>query len=327
MKSQLSSTKAEQHFFASIKNWYRDTYVKKDGTSPLYIYVYVKREKVVFNTGVAVKKNFWDYESESIRRNHPKASDLNLIHNNCRSRINDIFVRYKLQNEELTPQLLRKEYATPTSYIDFYAFAEHVLRSRRNELSPGTYKHHNSFLKKLREYKKKLMFSEIDREFITSYMKHLKKVYMNSPATIVQNMNKFKVYLNLARRQGIMRKNPFDEIKLPRVKSDRVFLTDDELRTLIDKYTKNELPEAYNYTLMIFLFACFTSLRISDVREFKMTFSEWRSVIKAKQNGFKILKGQTYLRQFNRDSGNNAWTFRAIPEINKICLKFDLYSE
>jgi integrase/recombinase XerD len=257
-------------FVMKHENWYRDTYIKKDGTSPLYVYVYVKREKVVFNTGVAVKKSLWDYESESIRRSHPKASDLNLIHNSCRSRINDIFVKYRLQNIELTPQLLRKEYVTPTSYIDFYAFADHVLKSRKNELSEGTYKHHKTFLNKLTEYRAKLMFSEIDREFIVSYTKHLVKFYKNGPGTINHNLNKFKFYLNQAKRQGIIRRNPFDDIKLKKVQANRSFLTEDELRILIAKYHNRDFEEAYHYTILLFLFACFTSLRISDVREFKM---------------------------------------------------------
>ena len=56
----------------------------------------------------------------------------------------------------------------------------------------------------------------------------------------------------------------------------------------------------------------------------KFTFSEYRSIIKAKQNNHKIQVGENYLYQFNVDGGDN-WSFRAIPEIHKICLKYDLY--
>lgn len=56
------------------------------------------------------------------------------------------------------------------------------------------------------------------------------------------------------------------------------------------------------------------------------TFAEYRAIVTAKWNGKKILKGQKYIRQFNTDGGHT-WTFRAIPEIHKICVKYNLYDE
>lgn len=57
-----------------------------------------------------------------------------------------------------------------------------------------------------------------------------------------------------------------------------------------------------------------------------LTFSEYRTVVRAKWNGKKILKGQTYIRQFNGDETiGDTWTYRAIPEIHKICVKYKLY--
>ena len=54
------------------------------------------------------------------------------------------------------------------------------------------------------------------------------------------------------------------------------------------------------------------------------TFTEKRAVVKARTNRQKILKGEMYIRQFNTDGGNT-WTFRAIPEIHKICINHELY--
>lgn len=65
----------------------------------------------------------------------------------------------------------------------------------------------------------------------------------------------------------------------------------------------------------------------SDICDLGLTFTEYRSVVKAKQNNSRILKGETYLRQFNRDDSNNTWVFRAIPEIHEICIKYKLYEE
>lgn len=63
-----------------------------------------------------------------------------------------------------------------------------------------------------------------------------------------------------------------------------------------------------------------------DYRFGTWTFAEMRLIIKAKQDGWKIKKGQSYIRQYNTESGE-VWTFKCRPEIHQICIKHDLYPE
>ena len=72
--------------------------------------------------------------------------------------------------------------------------------------------------------------------------------------------------------------------------------------------------------------ACDFIFALDDLFYIGLTFAEKRSIVKAKQKKYKILKGEKYERQFNTD-GIHAWTFRAIPEMHKICIKHDLYKE
>ena len=55
-----------------------------------------------------------------------------------------------------------------------------------------------------------------------------------------------------------------------------------------------------------------------------LTGDEWNCWLAAKENGFKIKKGQKYVRQNNKSYGD-MYTFTAIPAIHNICLKYDLY--
>jgi hypothetical protein len=57
-----------------------------------------------------------------------------------------------------------------------------------------------------------------------------------------------------------------------------------------------------------------------------MTFAERRLVVKARQKDWKILPGEKYLYQFLVEDGDK-WSFRAIPEMHDICLKYDCYPE
>lgn len=55
-------------------------------------------------------------------------------------------------------------------------------------------------------------------------------------------------------------------------------------------------------------------------------YSEKREIIRAKRNNWTIQPGDKYLRQAIVFEGRMD-TFRAIPEMHEICLKYDLYQE
>jgi len=60
------------------------------------------------------------------------------------------------------------------------------------------------------------------------------------------------------------------------------------------------------------------------IENWGLNFSEYRSYIKARNTGFKIKKGQTYNRTKHKWDGE-FYTFRAIPEIDAICQRLDVY--
>jgi hypothetical protein len=58
----------------------------------------------------------------------------------------------------------------------------------------------------------------------------------------------------------------------------------------------------------------------------KFTFSEKRDIVKAKRNGWKVKKGEKYIRQFNTEGGDT-WAYIAIPAMDELCQKYDLFPE
>lgn len=57
----------------------------------------------------------------------------------------------------------------------------------------------------------------------------------------------------------------------------------------------------------------------------RFTFAELRQIVKARKKGWKILKGEKYIRQTCKN--DHIYAFKAIPEIHKICIKYDMYHE
>ena len=58
-----------------------------------------------------------------------------------------------------------------------------------------------------------------------------------------------------------------------------------------------------------------------------LTFAERRAVIKARQNGWRIMKGEKHLQATIIGCENEIISWRAIPEIHAICLKYDIYED
>ena len=54
------------------------------------------------------------------------------------------------------------------------------------------------------------------------------------------------------------------------------------------------------------------------------TYGELRTVAKARRNCWRILPGQEYITRVSV-SGGELYVFRAIPEIDAICHKYEIY--
>lgn len=124
-------------------------------------------------------------------------------------------------------------------------------------------------MKKMQGFKPNLMFTDITEDFINDLKKHFKITHKNSANTIHKNIGTFKAYLNLAIRKKVILENPMKNIKSKRTKPDRVYLNEAELLKFIKHYKENSFDKNIHHVLRLFLFSCFTGLRLSDVKALK----------------------------------------------------------
>ncbi len=238
-------------------------YTRKDGTKPIRITVYSHKQTIHIPTKVYVNPQQFDETRGIIKGKSKEARDGNLIIDNICKDLTDIIVKYRLMNANLTPKKLYQEYKNPSYELDFHLFLDNAIKER-SELEWSTQKHHLSIAAKLKEFQKELPFSEVDVDFLIRFERWLAYTKNNKPNTVHSNMKALKAYLNIARRKGIIRINPFEEHKITKVKTDRVFLTKDELQHLYVNRRDMKLDNTEIRVLRHFLFMCFTALRISD---------------------------------------------------------------
>ena len=251
---------------ASPKLYINEKAPKKDGSVAIYVLIHLGGKSIKINTKVSAKPENIDFKRRKIKGNNPSVKDDNLIIESCFSRINEIQVRYRLQQKELTPDLLIREYKTPTFYIDFFDWMDKRIseRVKQKEITASSEKTQRQCLNRLKKYKAALSFAEIDLKFIRGFKNYCRTSLNIGINTTSKTLDTFQTYLNIARRDEIIQYNPFDNFSFQGTEPTRVFLTEKELQLLTKLYDKESLPNHLQRTLRHFLFMSFTSLRISD---------------------------------------------------------------
>ncbi len=123
---------------------------------------------------------------------------------------------------------------------------------------------------------------KIDKKFLIGFLQYLQNEHTNvtyknsvrhlTEGSLKQYQQQLVTILNAAVNEDIIDRNPFSELKTNETfstpESNRVYLTVEELKLFIDaKYKTRNVVAKENK--MAFIFACFTGLRISDLRSLR----------------------------------------------------------
>jgi site-specific recombinase XerD len=248
----------------AVKVFINNNSLKKNGEAAVYLIVHLGYKSLKFHTGVSCVPDDFNEKTLRIKGNSKKVKDYNLIIEKSLALMNDIFVRYRLQNISLTPELLKNEWKNPARRIDFYAFFDEAILERKKEIRPQTWKNHHSEINKLKLYKPKLAFSEISADMLDAYKRWLRTERKNDINSVFTSMKVLKTYINIAIKKGIITENPFNNVRTKQTTPEMVFLSPEELKLMWELYQENRLSTGQMNVLRHFLFMCFTGCRISD---------------------------------------------------------------
>lgn len=225
---------------------------------PIQLYIYRTGEKKQYlNTGLSTSK--WNPKRNQ-PVNYQDAAAVQKIIN----KVEEFYAIMDKRNEPITKAAIVDYLAGKEikSSNDFYQFYEtYGLNNPR--IKPGTKKGKLTFYKKMKLFRPKLFFSEIDYAFIKEFDgylwgKELKQNYIN------KMHSQLRAIINEAIKEDIIELNPYQKFPLKTERIERQYLTKAELdilenmRPTIEKYYLEDLER--------FLFCCYTGLRLSDVK-------------------------------------------------------------
>lgn len=258
----------------TIKFYFRSD--RKDKTRG-YIWVsfYVNRQKVNFSTKVFCDLKHWNIKTMSIMAADKDAADKNLVIENIRARISNVFVKYRLRERKLTREIFLKAYHKPDDYEHFFEFCDYYMKKVSQYNADGTMNNHRKALKKLKDFNPTLHFDDITGDFLKQYfLGHLTRKVSeskkktqglgNMQSTAYKDMAIIKRYVFAAMREGYIEINPFEDFKIKRSAGSFTYLTEDELPVLIKFYKSGDMELPAYKTLQLFLYMCFSSQHVGD---------------------------------------------------------------
>ena len=90
--------------------------INKRGEGPLYVAFRVDSKKIEIPVKYSIAPGDFDKKKKRVKQSCPFHQDVNLIITNIIARANDIFVKYRLKNLDLTETAFWCEYRNPCDY-------------------------------------------------------------------------------------------------------------------------------------------------------------------------------------------------------------------
>ena len=253
--------------------------MNKVGKAPIEVLITLGDERVVFSTGKLVALESWNKDKQCVRGVNSEAVSLNEYLKNMRVRIYDEELKLVKHGFAVTATLLRDALLNKVELIK----EETILGIYRkhNELqfkqigmgvSKGTYANSKHGLNLLEKFindtynRDDVFLRELNRDFIEEFRIWLLTEHQLSHNGAVKYLALLKKVVNRAVANNKMSFNPFATYRLERQTVSPDFLTEEELRKIIN--FNSPLPRL-EQTRDMFLFACYTGLSYIDVKTLK----------------------------------------------------------
>jgi site-specific recombinase XerD len=248
---------------------------KTNGNIPLFCRITVDGKETRFGMKRDVNPKFWDVKvGKAIGRTN-EAAEINALIDSAKSGIYKVYRQLQERENSVTAEKIKNVFlGIETKHQCLLeVFDEHNKEKKLligKIISKSTYsqylvtrKHLSEFLKS--EYQlSDISLKEINHKFICDFDIFMLVTRGCIENSIAKYMQIFKHIMIISVKNCWIYKNPFDDYSIQMKKTDRGYLTQEELEIMMKQNFANEQLERVRD---IFVFCCFTGLSYMDVSE------------------------------------------------------------
>jgi len=255
----------------------------------------------------------WDRKNKQVKKNTPGYAQINSQINFFYSKGTDILRNCIRDNRMITFKSFEKELFNKGYETDFFEYAE----KHANKYDKSSRVKKMGIFAKLKEFNKgkTLSFGEIDETLLRNFMAWCMNVKNNREVTAQKAVEIIRTCLNDAIKDGIIKDNPVNKIKLKEFEGKRNALTSEAVKLLIEYLHTEKLRYLQKQRLSGFIFACCCyGLRWSDIRKMKFNdlqgnILEVTEVKTKKHRTLIIMQSAIKLIDFSRNKNGEQFIF------------------
>ena len=245
-----------------------------NGLVPIYTRITINGKRIELSTNRFVEISKWSTEAGKIKGSSEEARSINNHLDLLKSQIRDaemelIHKKIALTTETIKSKLLGVDERARMLVPIFQDHNNKIKELVGKEYAPGTLERYTTSLKHTIEFMQwkynvsDIDITKIDHAFITDYEFWLRSVRNCANNTAVKYLKNFNKIIKLCLANDWLDKNPFANYKSKVKEVERVYLTEAEIQSIIEKDFKTE---RLSLVRDIFLFSCFTGLAYIDVK-------------------------------------------------------------
>jgi len=245
-----------------------------NGLVPIYTRITINGKRFEQSTNRFVEISKWSTEGNKMKGTSEEArlinNHLDLLKNQIRdAEMELIHKKTPVTIETIKSKLLGIDERARMLVPIFQDHNNKIKELIGKEYAPGTLERYTTSLKHTIEFMQwkynvsDIDITKIDHAFVTDYEFWLRSVRNCANNTAVKYLKNFNKIIKLCLANDWLDKNPFANYKSKVKEVERVYLTEDEIQSIIEKDFKTE---RLSIVRDIFLFSCFTGLAYIDVK-------------------------------------------------------------
>jgi site-specific recombinase XerD len=245
-----------------------------NGLVPIYTRITINGKRFEQSTNRFVEISKWSTEGNKMKGTSEEArlinNHLDLLKNQIRdAEMELIHKKIPVTIETIKSKLLGIDERARMLVPIFQDHNNKIKELIGKEYAPGTLERYTTSLKHTIEFMQwkynisDIDITKIDHAFVTDYEFWLRSVRNCANNTAVKYLKNFNKIIKLCLANEWLDKNPFANYKSKVKEVERVYLTEEEIQSIIEKDFKTE---RLSLVRDIFLFSCFTGLAYIDVK-------------------------------------------------------------
>lgn len=245
-----------------------------NGLVPIYTRITINGKRIELSTNRFVEISKWSTEAGKMKGTSEEARSINNHLDLLKNQIRDaemelIHKKTVITTETIKSKLLGIDERARMLIPIFQDHNNKIKELVGKEYAPGTLERYTTSLKHTIEFMQwkynisDIDITKIDHAFITDYEFWLRSVRNCANNTAVKYLKNFNKIIKLCLANDWLEKNPFANYKSKVKEVERVYLTEDEIQSIINKDFNTE---RLSLVRDIFLFSCFTGLAYIDVK-------------------------------------------------------------